>query len=70
MFFPGVGEGAVFDLMGDKTNKKDLWEISERLHGLAREVKSLSQNQPDFRSRIQIIQQELRSIGCSLRGTD
>ncbi len=57
-----------FDLTDNQARKLDLAEISDRLRGLAHEVSSLSQGQPDLSNCIKGIQQELKSIGGLLRG--
>ncbi len=63
-------EALILDLTEDQIIKLGTVEISGRLQGLAREVRSLSQTQPDFSKRIRHIQKELRSIGGSLHGIE
>ena len=60
---------STFDVMDHKGAKEDLADISDRLRRLAREVKSLSQTQPDFRIRVESIRRDLKAIGRLLRGT-
>ena len=43
-------------------------EISERLHGLARGVSSLSEVQPDYAERLREVRHDLKSIVYRLRG--
>ncbi len=57
-----------FDVMDHRGAKEGLADISDRLRSLAREVKSLSQTQPDFRIRVESIRRDLTSIGRLLRG--
>ncbi len=58
----------MFDLTDNQARKLDLAKLSGRLRGLAHEVSSLSQTQPDLSKRIEKIQQDLKSIGGLLRG--
>ncbi len=60
----------VLELVRDQADKADRAHIGGRLRGLAREMSSLSTTQPHFRSRLEDIQKELKSIGSLLRGTE
>ena len=56
-----------FSVCDDQVRKLEFAEISERLRGLARDVSSLSETQPDFSEHMRDTHKELKSIIYRLR---
>jgi chromosome segregation ATPase len=50
-----------------QTREPDLAEISQKLRRLGRDMRSLSDTQPDFSKRLESLRNELDSVACRLR---
>ena len=50
-----------------QTRDRDLTELSQKLSRLGREMRSLTQSQPDFLKRLESLRIELDSVACQLR---
>ena len=48
----------------------DFAELSQTLRRLAREMQSLSETQPDFLQRLEILRNEINSVAVRLRGVN
>jgi hypothetical protein len=56
-----------FDLIGDHVCKAELAELSQKLRNIASDIRSLSQNEPDFPMRLQAIQKQLDLVALRFR---
>jgi hypothetical protein len=56
-----------FDLVGDHVCKAELAELSRKLRNIASDIRSLSQNEPDFPMRLQAIQKQLDLLALRFR---
>ena len=50
-----------------QTGEPDFAEISQKLHRLGRDMRSLSDTQPDFLKRLESLRNELGSVASQLR---
>jgi hypothetical protein len=50
-----------------EARKPDFVELSQELRRLGRELRSLSESQPDFLQRLDSLQNEMNSIACRFR---
>ncbi len=55
-----------FDLLGDRTCKAELVELSQRLRNIASDIRSLCQAEPDFVLRLQALQKQIESVASRL----
>ena len=51
----------------DHADEKELAEMISRLRSLAKTMRGLSGEQPDYREKLQKLGREVGSVGCRLR---
>ena len=56
-----------FDLVGDHVCKAELTELSQKLRNIAGDMRSLSQSEPDFLTRLQALQKQLDLVASRFR---
>ena len=63
----GWGRAMIAILSNDQGDEKELAELISRLRGVAEAMKGLSDDQADFRKKIQELKDEVNSVGFRLR---